>query len=48
MEEDLNMLVNGRKPQIAGKWKTTTIWWQLEDSQNCWQMEDIFLNGRQP
>ena len=52
MEEDLNLWVNGRRPQFVGKWKSTLICWRLEDNPNFWQMEDkhIFyvLNGRRP
>ena len=46
MEEDLNILANGRRPQYFGKWKTTSIFWQMEDVINFWQMEDD-INGRQ-
>ena len=35
-------LANGRRPQFSGNWKTTSIFWQMEDDL-------IFLaNGRQP
>jgi hypothetical protein len=30
IEEDLNIIVNGRQPQYLVKWKTTYIIWQNE------------------
>jgi hypothetical protein len=53
MEDNLNFKVNGRRPQFVGKWKTTSICWQLEDDLHFWQMEDnhnffYVLNGRRP
>jgi hypothetical protein len=30
MEDDLNILANGKKPQYFGKWKKTSIFWQME------------------
>ena len=32
MEDDLNFLKTERRPQIFGKWKTTSIRWQMKDS----------------
>jgi hypothetical protein len=32
IEDDLNILANGRLPQYFGKWKTTSIVWQMEDN----------------
>jgi hypothetical protein len=32
----------GRRPQYFGKWKTTSIFWQMEDNLNIW------VNGRRP
>jgi hypothetical protein len=40
MEDNLNILANDRRPQYFGKWKTTSIVWQMEDHLNIWQMED--------
>jgi hypothetical protein len=34
MEDDLNIWVNGRRPQDFGKWKTTSGFWQMEDNLN--------------
>ena len=34
MEDDLNFLPNGRRPPFFGKWKTTSIFWQIEDNLN--------------
>ena len=53
MEDDLNIDLNGRQPQFQGKWKKTSICWQMEDNLHFLQMEDnlnffIVLNGRQP
>jgi hypothetical protein len=42
MEDDLNILANGRQPQHFGKWKMTSIFWQMEDNLN------ILANGRKP
>ena len=42
MEDDLNILENGRQPQFFSKWKTTSIFLKLEDNLNC------FENGRHP
>ena len=33
MEDDLNILANGRPPQYFGKWKTTKIFWQREEGR---------------
>ena len=40
MEDDLNFMINGRRPQFAGKWKTTSICLQLESNLQFWQVED--------
>ena len=32
----------GRRPQFSGKWKTTSIFWKIEDDLN------FLENGRQP
>ena len=41
LEDDLNILVNGRRPQFWGKWKTTSIFWQNgRRPQFFGQMED--------
>jgi hypothetical protein len=51
MEDNLDILSNGRQPKsfvklkilsIFGKWKTTPIFWQMEYELN------ILANGRQP
>ena len=48
MEEDLNILANGRRPNYFGKWKTTSIFCQIEDSLNIlvvkrqWNTTPIF------
>jgi hypothetical protein len=34
MEVGLNILANGRQPQYFGKWKTTSVFWQMEDDLN--------------
>ena len=34
MEDDNNLFQNGRRPQYFGKWKTTSISWQMEDNLN--------------
>ena len=53
MEEDLNILANGRRPQYFGKWKMISMFWQMEDDINgrqthCFQLEDDlnFLIGK--
>ena len=33
-ERDLNFLANSRRPQYFGKWKMTSIFWQMEDDLN--------------
>ena len=40
MEDDLNVKVNGIRPQFVGKWKATSFCWQLEDYLHFWHMED--------
>jgi hypothetical protein len=48
--EDLNFLVNRRRPQFLGKWKTTSIFLYTEDElkflANGRQLR-LFVNGRQ-
>jgi hypothetical protein len=49
MEDDLNFVPNGRRPQYFGKWKTTSIFRQMEDDPIFWEMEDnlnILADGR--
>ena len=31
MEDDLNILQNGRQPQFSTKWKRTSIFYKMED-----------------
>ena len=40
MEDDLNIWTNGRRPQYLDKWKTTSIFWKMEDDLNYLEMED--------
>jgi hypothetical protein len=42
LEDDLNYLANGRRPQFFGKWKTTSIQKKFGDNLN------FIVNGRQP
>ena len=42
IEDDLNILANGRLPQYFGKWKTTSIFWKFEDKIS------ILENGKWP
>ena len=42
MEDDINFISNGRRPQLYFKWKTTSILFQMEDDLN------LFSNGRRP
>ena len=50
LEDNLNCLVNGRRPQFFGKWKTTSIFLYIEDEleflPNGRQLQ-LFGNGRQ-
>jgi hypothetical protein len=50
LEDDLNCLVNGRRPQFFGKWKTTSIFLYIENKlkflANGRQLQ-LFINGRQ-
>ena len=50
LEDNLNCLVNGRRPQFFGKWKTTSIFLYIEDKlkflANGRQLQ-LFANGRQ-
>jgi hypothetical protein len=51
IEDDLNILANGRLPQYFGKWKTTSIVWQMEDDLNSLangRHLNILANGRRP
>ena len=34
MEDKLNILANGRRPQYFGKWNTTLIFCRMEDTLN--------------
>jgi hypothetical protein len=49
MEDILNFLVNKRRPQYFGKWKTTSIFWQMEDDingrQTHWKTTSIGKTG---
>ena len=40
--DNLNFKVNGRQPQFECKWKTTSMFIQMEDNLN------FNVNGRQP
>jgi hypothetical protein len=49
MEDNLNVLESGRRPQFSGtwkmtsiifKWKTTSTFLLMEDNLNVFQMED--------
>ena len=40
MEDNLNILANGRQPQYFGKWKTTSVFWEMEDDLNILKLED--------
>ena len=40
MEDNLDILVNGGRPQYFGKWKATSIFWEMENDLN------ILGNGR--
>ena len=40
MEDNLYILENERRPLYFGKWKTTSICWQMEDDLN------ILANGK--
>jgi hypothetical protein len=42
MGDNLNIFLNGSQPQNVCKWKTITLFWQMEDYLN------ILANGRQP
>ena len=37
MEDDLKFVRNGRRPQFFGKWKTTSIFGEMEDDLNCFE-----------
>jgi hypothetical protein len=32
MKDDINILANERRPQYFGKWRTTSIFWRMEDN----------------
>ena len=40
MEDDLNILANGRRHQYLGKWKTTSTFLSIEDDLIFFEMED--------
>ena len=40
MEDDLNFSGNGRRPQFFRKWKTTSIFQDMENDLNILEMED--------
>jgi hypothetical protein len=42
MEDDLNILANGRRPQYLGKLKTSSVIWKMKNDLI------ILENGRQP
>jgi hypothetical protein len=50
LEDDLNFLVIGERPHFFGKWKTTSIFFYIEDElkflTNGRQLQ-LFVNGRQ-
>jgi hypothetical protein len=60
MEDDLNFLENGRRPQSFGKWKAvlffrkwkmTSIFLKVEDDPSIFPMKDnlnLLENGRRP
>ena len=40
MEDDQNILANGRRPQYLDKWKTTSVFLKMEEDLNiCCQIE---------
>ena len=51
MEDDFNILANGRRSQYFGKWKTTSIILQMEDDIDFLKLEDtlnFYSIGKQP
>jgi hypothetical protein len=51
MEDDNNLFPNGRRPHYFGKWKTTSMFWQMEDNlKNVVNKRrpKLFINGRRP
>ena len=40
MEDNLNYLTNGRRPELFEKWKTTLIISKWKITQLFWKMED--------
>ena len=51
MEDDLNCFPNGRRPTFFVIWKTTLIFFQMEDDLYCFQTKDILnclVNERRP
>jgi hypothetical protein len=50
LKDDLHFLVNGRRPQFFGKWKTTSIFLYIEDKLKFLangRQSQLFANGRQ-
>ena len=39
MEDDLDILENGRRPQYSWKWKTISIFLKMEDDLNIFLMK---------
>ena len=52
MEDDLNKLENGRRPQFFGKWKMTSMFWKMEYNLNLGpKLKDdlnVLANERRP
>ena len=51
MEDDLNILANGRRHPYLGKWKTTSTFLSIEDDLNFykWKTTSVcFVNERRP
>ena len=52
MEDNLNFKANGRRPQLLGKWKTTSILRLMEDDLNLKangrRTQFFYQNVRQP
>ena len=54
MEDNLNIWANGRQPyyfrqpHYLGKWKTTSIFWQIEDDLSVLDNLIILAHGRRP
>ena len=48
MDDNVNILANGRGLKYFGKWKTTSICWQIQDGINFLKLENkliFFLIG---